>query len=80
VLNSTTLNNIGSDQFGVQYVNGLGLVYQRDFDSFGEFIKYIFKNPNRRRNQTPKSTPKNDGTTTNQQATKGTGTDEEERD
>jgi hypothetical protein len=80
VLNSTTLNNIGSDQFGVQYVNGLGLVYQRDFDSFGEFIKYIFKNPSRRRNQTPKSTPKNDGTTTNQQATKSTGTDEEERD
>lgn len=86
VLNSTTLNNIGSDQFGIQYVNGLGLVYQRDFDSFGEFIKYIFKNPDRRRNQTPKNTPKSNGATTNQPATQTTGTtnnetrDEEERD
>jgi len=42
VLNSTTLNTL-SDQLGVQYVNGLGLVYQRDFDSFGEFIRNIFK-------------------------------------
>ncbi|MEO8886522.1 MAG: translocation/assembly module TamB domain-containing protein [Mucilaginibacter sp.] len=50
VLNTTTLNNyIG--QFSAQYVNGLGLVYQRDFDTFGEFIKNIFKRG------TPKSTP-----------------------
>ncbi|HEY8783097.1 MAG TPA: translocation/assembly module TamB domain-containing protein [Mucilaginibacter sp.] len=42
VLNSTTLNTL-NDQLGVQYVNGLGLVYQRDFDTFGEFIKNMFK-------------------------------------
>lgn len=44
-LNSTTLNTI-NDQLGLQYVNGLGLVYQQDFDSFGEFLRNIF---NRRR-------------------------------
>ncbi len=42
VLNSTTLNTL-SDQLGIQYVNGLGLVYQKDFDTFGEFIRSIFK-------------------------------------
>ncbi|MDB4926725.1 translocation/assembly module TamB domain-containing protein [Mucilaginibacter sp.] len=40
VLNTTTLNTI--DQLTVQYVNGLGLVYQRDFDSLGEFIRNMF--------------------------------------
>jgi hypothetical protein len=40
VLNSTTLNTI--DQLSVQYVNGVGLVYQKDFDTFGEFFKNIF--------------------------------------
>jgi hypothetical protein len=48
VLNSTTLNTLS--QFSIQYVNGLGLVYQRDFDTFGEFIRNLFnggtkKNP-----------------------------------
>ena len=47
VLNSTTLNSL-SEQFGTQYVNGIGLVYQRDFDTFGEFIRNIFKTQNRR--------------------------------
>lgn len=41
LLNSTTLNDI--DQINAQYVNGLGLVYQRDFDTFGEFLRNIFK-------------------------------------
>ncbi|MGZ4001393.1 MAG: translocation/assembly module TamB domain-containing protein, partial [Mucilaginibacter sp.] len=41
LLNTTTLNNI--DQINAQYVNGLGLVYQRDFDTFGEFLRNIFK-------------------------------------
>ncbi|MBD1364935.1 translocation/assembly module TamB domain-containing protein [Mucilaginibacter sp. ZT4R22] len=49
-LNSTTLNSI-NDQLGVQYVNGIGLVYQRDFDSFGEFIRNIFRQS--RRNKVP---------------------------
>ncbi len=47
VLNTTTLNNyIG--QFSAQYVNGLGLVYQRDFDTFGEFIRNMFRRGRRR--------------------------------
>ena len=45
-LNSTTLNTI-NDQLGVQYVNGIGLVYQRDFDTFGEFIRNIFRQSRR---------------------------------
>ena len=47
-LNSTTLNSI-NDQLGVQYVNGIGLVYQRDFDSFGEFLRNIFRQSRRDR-------------------------------
>jgi len=42
ILNSTTLNAL-SGELDDQYVNGLGLVYQRDFDTFAEFIKNIFK-------------------------------------
>jgi hypothetical protein len=41
LLNTTTLNNI--DQINAQYVNGVGLVYQRDFDTFGELLRNIFK-------------------------------------
>ncbi|OKS88210.1 translocation/assembly module TamB domain-containing protein [Mucilaginibacter polytrichastri] len=40
VLNSTTLNSINN--LDVQYVNGIGLIYQRDFDTFGEFLRSIF--------------------------------------
>jgi hypothetical protein len=47
-LNSTTLNSI-NDQLGVQYVNGIGLVYQRDFDTFGEFLRNIFRQSRRDR-------------------------------
>ncbi len=54
-LNSTTLNTI-NDQLGLQYVNGLGLVYQQDFDSFSEFLRNIFnKKRNNRRNNPPTS-------------------------
>ena len=42
VLNSTTLNTL-ADGLSVDYVNGVGLVYQRDFDTFGEFIRNIFR-------------------------------------
>ena len=45
VLNTTTLNTI--DQLSAQYVNGVGLVYQRDFDTFGEFLKNFFKRTRR---------------------------------
>jgi hypothetical protein len=47
-LNSTTLNSI-NDALGVQYVNGIGLVYQRDFDTFGEFFRNIFRQSRRDR-------------------------------
>ncbi|WP_133300236.1 translocation/assembly module TamB domain-containing protein [Mucilaginibacter terrenus] len=50
-LNSTTLNTLNDQLLDVQYVNGLGLVYQRDFDTFGEFIRNIFRQS--RRNQAP---------------------------
>jgi hypothetical protein len=42
VLNSTTLNTL-YDNLSVQYVNGLGFVYQRDFDTFGEFLRNFFR-------------------------------------
>jgi hypothetical protein len=42
VLNSTTLNTI-NNQLSEQYVNGLGLVYRRDFDTFNEFFRNIFR-------------------------------------
>ena len=41
VLNTTTLNII--DQLSVQYVNGVGLVFQNDFDTFGEFFRNLFR-------------------------------------
>jgi len=53
VLNTTTLSNY-LGQFNAQYVNGLGLVYQRDFDTFGEFIRNLFRRGGTtRRNNAP---------------------------
>lgn len=49
LLNNTTLNPLNNLEF--QYVNGIGLVYNRDFDTFGEFIKNIFRRS--RRDRTP---------------------------
>jgi hypothetical protein len=48
ILNSTTLNNL-NNQLLPQYVNGLGLVYQRDFDTFHEFIRNLFRSGRRSR-------------------------------
>jgi len=45
VLNNTTLSNVSNpnNQLDVvEYVNGFGLVYRRDFDTFGEFFRNIF--------------------------------------
>jgi len=42
VLNSTTLTTLYNG-LSDQYVNGIGLVYQRDFDTFGELIRNIFR-------------------------------------
>ncbi|MEO6498402.1 MAG: translocation/assembly module TamB domain-containing protein, partial [Mucilaginibacter sp.] len=44
---SSTLNPLD-----VQYVNGLGLVYQRDFDTIGEFFRNIFRQSRRNRSLT----------------------------
>lgn len=41
LINTTTLNSI--DQLSNQYVNGIGLVYQREFDTLGEFIRNFFR-------------------------------------
>ncbi|QJD94747.1 translocation/assembly module TamB [Mucilaginibacter robiniae] len=48
ILNTTTLNTLNS-ALDPQYVNGLGLIYQRDFDTFGEFIRNLFRKGNRQR-------------------------------
>lgn len=56
VLNSTTLNTL-YDQLSVQYVNGVGLVYQRDFDTFAEFFKTIFKKQQKKQPVTPNPVP-----------------------
>jgi hypothetical protein len=50
VLNTTTLNTY-IDGFTAQYVNGVGLVYQRDFDTVGEFFRNMFTFGNRQRRQ-----------------------------
>lgn len=54
LLNSTTLNTI--DQLSEQYVNGVGLVYQNDFDTFGEFFRNIFRNNHRKKAPAPPAT------------------------
>lgn len=46
VLNTNTIN--AADQLTVQYVNGIGLVYQRDFDNFGDFFRNMFRSRGRR--------------------------------
>ncbi|HVW95188.1 MAG TPA: translocation/assembly module TamB domain-containing protein [Mucilaginibacter sp.] len=61
VLNSTTLNTLGGN-LTEQYVNGLGLVYQRDFDTFGEFIRNIFRAGRRKQAPvTPNPVPSKSG-------------------
>ncbi|UOE48996.1 translocation/assembly module TamB [Mucilaginibacter sp. SMC90] len=46
-LNNVTLSSL-TDVLAPQYVNGFGLVYQRDFDTFGEFIRNIFRQSRRK--------------------------------
>lgn len=60
VLNATTLDNITTNNQGnIQYVNGVGLVYQRDFDTFGEFLRAIFRRGKGGKNSTG-TTPASD--------------------
>jgi hypothetical protein len=56
VLNSTTLSTL-YNQLSAEYVNALGLVYQRDFDSIGEFFRNIFKKQNKKAPVNPTPIP-----------------------
>jgi len=80
LLNTTILNQ--ADLAGVQYVNGLGLVYQRDFDTFGEFLRNIFSNGNRKKPVNPLPVPTNTPSTPPPSNTSGDsgakGSDEED--
>jgi len=69
VLNSTTLNTI--NQLSTQYVNGVGLVYQNDFDTFGEFFKNFFGKKTRK-NSPLIPTPTTDTPTLNDKTGAGT--------
>ncbi|HEY4195077.1 MAG TPA: hypothetical protein VGM63_06055, partial [Mucilaginibacter sp.] len=60
LLNGTILNTI-DQQLTAQYVNGLGLVYQRDFDTFGEFLRNIFGRSKKRQPITPLPEPTTPG-------------------
>jgi hypothetical protein len=55
VLSGTTLDLYNN--LNVQYVNGLGLIYQRDFDTFGEFFRSLFSNRRRRQANGTDTTP-----------------------
>ena len=48
VLNSSTLSTL-SNQLSDDYVNGLGLIFQRDFDSIGELINSIISKQSSRK-------------------------------
>jgi len=56
VLNSTTLSTL-YNQLSAEYVNALGFVYQRDFDTFGELIRNLFRRPNRKAPINPTPVP-----------------------
>ncbi|MGZ3812205.1 MAG: translocation/assembly module TamB domain-containing protein [Mucilaginibacter sp.] len=55
LLNSTTFNF--EPQLTSQYVNGVGLVYQRDFDTFGEFVRNILGRGKKKQPITPNPFP-----------------------
>jgi hypothetical protein len=77
VLNTTTLNTI--DQLSVQYVNGVGLTYQRDFDTFGEFFRNLFRknSGSKSKSKTPAPiTPKTDTPTLTEPTSSGSNTNE----
>jgi hypothetical protein len=70
-LNNVTLSSL-TDVLAPQYVNGFGLVYQRDFDTFGEFIRNIFRQGRR------KTAPVNPAPISNSTTTPATKPDEDE--
>jgi hypothetical protein len=59
VLNGNTLDYLNGQLSVPNYVNGLGLVYRRDFDNFGDFFKNIFgsKKSPAKKDSTNTSTP-----------------------
>ncbi len=77
VLNTTTLNTI--DQLSVQYVNGVGLTYQRDFDTFGEFFRNLFRK-NKNKSKTPTPATNDIPTLTEPSKAAGTGSEKAEGD
>ncbi|MFI5157258.1 MAG: hypothetical protein ACHQF4_00235, partial [Sphingobacteriales bacterium] len=74
VLNTTTLNTI--DQLSIQYVNGVGLTYQRDFDTFGEFFRNLFRRNSGSKNKIPTPIPVKTDTPTLTEPTSGSNTGE----
>jgi hypothetical protein len=78
LLNGTVLNTI-DPALTAQYVNGVGLVYQRDFDTFGEFIRNIFGGSRRRQPINPLLQPSTTPPITNS-AGGGTGSSNEKPD
>jgi hypothetical protein len=58
LLNGNVLNTI-DPALTAQYVNGVGLIYQRDFDTFSEFIRNMFGRGKRKQPLTPLSQPPN---------------------
>jgi hypothetical protein len=83
LLNTTIANQI--DLANAQYVNAVGLVYQRDFDTFGEFLRNMFRsgrrqpvNPLPEPKTTPFTPPPPPGTNTNTRASNTGGPDEDQ--
>src|SRR6202012_1724326 len=64
VLNSTTLSTLNNSLLGIQYVNGIGLVYQRDFDTFGEFLRNFFRRQQKKQPVNPAPVPNTTATGT----------------
>ncbi|GAB2695783.1 hypothetical protein GCM10027037_19500 [Mucilaginibacter koreensis] len=62
VLNTTTLNNL-TESLIPQYVNGIGLIYQRDFETFSDFFREMFGNRNRRSRRNTTNNGNNNTTT-----------------
>lgn len=75
LLNGTVLNTI-DQQLTAQYVNGLGLVYQRDFDTFGEFLRNMFGRGKKKQPINPLPQPANTPPGT---PSTGSGTDNNEK-
>jgi hypothetical protein len=70
LLNGSVLNTI-DPALTAQYVNGVGLVYQRDFDTFREFIRNLFGRSKRRQALMPQPATTPPGTSSGGSGTGG---------